>query len=263
MYWYYVFPDSNAAILLFWSILVGIATTNSCVFAAAFFTKRHASSIVVCLVFFALAVTAAIKIDMQIDDAGVLGCSLFFPAMNYIFSLSRMSRFALALTPVDIATRWSPQQSVSFGEYYHLHIYLFWIGLIFQIFLYPALAIVTERLVHGISFKGRSMSTSHDAESPFVAVQTSQLKKVYRPSFFWRYFCCEGRSKDVTAVDGVDLVAQKNQILCLLGVNGSGKTTTLDLIGGTQSSTAGEVKIHAATTKLGMYYRCNPLPSSS
>ena len=37
----------------------------------------------------------------------------------------------------------------------------------------------------------------------------------------------------VRAVDNVDLTAMRGQIVVMLGANGSGKTTTLDMLAGT------------------------------
>ncbi len=198
-----------------------------------------------------LAIVAAIEIDKRITDTGVLVFSLLFPAMNFIFALSRMAWFALGGSRIDMTATTGLPQPEYMEETYHTAVYLFWVFLVIQIFVYPLLAILVERVIHGISFKGRTLSENPAAEDAWVAVRTSQLRKVYRPSIWRKIFCCAGKSKNVTAVDGLDLVAQKNQILCLLGVNGSGKTKTLDLIGGTQTSTAGEVVINAPSTKLG------------
>ncbi len=251
VYWHYVFPESNAAILLLWSVLAGVAMTNASVFAAAFFTNRYASSVLACTVFLVLAIVAAVQINQFVGDTTVLVCSLLFPSMNFMFGLCRMSRFAIGLSPIDLAAKTSPGQTAAFSETYYIAVWVFWVFLAVQIIAYPLLAVLAERAIHGISFRRRTLAESGASEDPWVAVRTTQLRKVYRPSIWRAMFCCAGSSKNVKAVDGLDLVAHKNQILCLLGVNGSGKTTTLDLIAGTQASSGGDVVINAPSTKLG------------
>src|SRR3954451_25338949 len=51
------------------------------------------------------------------------------------------------------------------------------------------------------------------------------------------------RYGDLTAVDGVSLAAEAEQVLALLGPNGAGKTTTVETIEGYRSPTAGTVRV--------------------
>lgn len=48
------------------------------------------------------------------------------------------------------------------------------------------------------------------------------------------------RYKDVTAVDGLDLCVRQGELFALLGVNGAGKSTTVRLLCGLTSPTAGD-----------------------
>jgi ABC-type multidrug transport system ATPase subunit len=85
-----------------------------------------------------------------------------------------------------------------------------------------------------------------------VAIETSGLTKIYRPKFYRRWFT-SGKSADVVAIRDLDLVARKGQVLCLLGANGSGKTTTLDMIGGLQKLTSGSIRINVAPSHIGKH----------
>ena len=236
-------------------------------FAAAFFNRRVVSSIVVCVVFIALGGVAAQQINQEVRSGAVAAMSLIFPAMNYVFALGRMIRFPMGGVPIDMNTGSSPKNLFERLGYtyfirqetFPLPVYVFWLFLVVQIVVYPILAVFVERALHGISFKGRTMTADQGLSASSVAVETTGLCKVYPPSIWRRIFCCAGKSKAVTAVDGLGLVAQRNQILCLLGVNGSGKTTTLDLIAGLQRSTAGQVRIAATSTQLGICPQRNVL----
>ncbi|KAM7205792.1 putative ABC transporter [Naviculisporaceae sp. PSN 640] len=261
LYWALLLRESNAAIPIFWQIFTGLAMLTASIFAASFFSRRHISSIFTCIAFTCLAGGAAILINRKVGTGTVIALSLFFPSMNYIFSLSHMAVFALGLLPVDMGTSAveyviKPEENpFLYLQTYFVPVRTFWILLIVQIIVYPLLAILVERHYHGISFKSRQLSpTTADISTP--AVQTMGLGKVYYPSWYKRLF---GKREGFTALDGVDLVAEKNQILCLLGVNGAGKSTTLDLLSGFRSPTSGEILINAGHSQLGICPQKNVL----
>jgi ABC-2 type transport system ATP-binding protein len=67
-----------------------------------------------------------------------------------------------------------------------------------------------------------------------VAVETSKLTKHFRD--FW------GRKK-VTAVDNLDLQIERGSLFGLLGPNGSGKTTTLNMLTGLLHPSMGHIRV--------------------
>ncbi|KAK3328837.1 hypothetical protein B0H66DRAFT_2680 [Apodospora peruviana] len=257
LYWYLLFPESNAAILIFWQIFNGLAILNASIFAAAFFTKRRISSIFTVVCFVALGGGAAILINREVKTGTVITLSLLFPAMNYIFTVSFMAIFALGLSPINMNQSEIPfaMQLETYEQKYFVAVWTFWVLLIVQIFAYPALAILAERLIHGLNFRNRTMTPTG---TNTFAIKTTGLSKVYEPSWFQRIFCF-GKKKGFQALDDLGLVAQKNQILCLLGVNGAGKSTTLDLLSGFQAPTAGEMFIDAGHSQLGICPQKNVL----
>src|SRR5262249_58609261 len=63
----------------------------------------------------------------------------------------------------------------------------------------------------------------------------------------------------VVAVDGVSLTVAPGEFLTLLGPSGSGKTTTLMMIAGFESATAGEIMLDRQPLTRVPPYRRNPV----
>ncbi|KAK4175457.1 putative ABC transporter [Triangularia setosa] len=263
LYWNLLFPESNAAIPIFWQLFNGVAFLNAAVFGASFFRRRIISSIFVMICFCCLAGGAAIMLNRVAETPQVLPLSLLFPQMNYIFSLSHMAKYAytaqaldMTQTVLSIPREWEGNRNIPGGNY-QIALWTFWVFLVIQIIVYPILAVITERTMHGTNFKSRTLSET--ADDPGVAVRATGLTKIYSGSWVKKLFTCGRRGKSFKALDGVDLIAQKNQILCLLGVNGAGKSTTLDLLSGAQAPTAGAITINARHPRLGVCPQKNVL----
>lgn len=257
----FVFPNVSAAILIFWHVFIEISIIHASVFAAAFFQGPRISGVIVAGCFFCIVLGALIEASSRTaSDATNLGISFALPSANYVYSIGLMGFRGSVDQGVDLGkTYWDlwreenlPVHGVAMWQYFLFSI--------LQILFYPLLAVLAERLIHGISFAQREFHDDDAAKAASISIQTSGLRKVYPTSIWKRIFCCgRRRGSAVTALDGIDLVAQKRQIMCLLGVNGSGKTTTLELIGGMQKSTGGGVQINSNYTKLGVCPQKNTL----
>jgi ABC-type glutathione transport system ATPase component len=166
-----------------------------------------------------------------------------------------MVRFAFAVWPVDMTTTYIPVLAEGRvpEQSYFVAVWTFWVFLAIQIIAYPLLAILAERLLHGVNSKGRILSETTGDEAN-VAFRVSGLTKVYKASWLRKIFLCGKGRKNLKALDGLDMVAYKNQILCLLGANGAGKSTTLELLAGAHTPTAGTMAINARAAKIGTYY---------
>lgn len=227
--------------------------------AAAFFKGNRVSGICVAIGFTAPAAGAAVLLNRHVQTSEVLGYSFVFPTMNFIFSLSTMARHQIAGKAIDLSPSVPPKQTIDpyfLDQTYHVSLGTLFGFLALQIVFYPLLAVLFEKLLHGINLKRRTLSSTHEAQSSSLALEVSNVRKTYRPPW---YKAVLFSGKKVLALDGLSIAAQKNQILCLLGVNGSGKTTTLDLISGFQAPTAGEIKINASSTSLGICPQKNVL----
>jgi ATP-binding cassette subfamily A (ABC1) protein 3 len=248
VYWNLLFPTSSAAVSLFWYILNGWALTSASVFAAAFFSKSQLSGIYVVVGFLVVALGAMIMDAQNSPGSGVVAAlSLLFPSMNFIFTLGYYCRFEMQGLPVNLVE--APPSGPPIPIASSIPAVVPWVFLVIQIFAYPVLAIAVELIYHGISFSHRESDTGPAATDSSVALETSGLGKTYAVPWYKRWF--GDRSSAIVALEELDLLSQKRQILCLLGANGSGKTTTLDLIAGKQSLTHGSVRINSEWSQLG------------
>jgi ATP-binding cassette, subfamily A (ABC1), member 3 len=251
------------AIPIFWQIFAGWATTHSAIFATAFFRNSSAAVTIIFVIAFLLAVIANFVVQMigvhppAVPEIAIL--SLLFPSMNYVFFLDFLVRFEAAELPTTMG---SPLPGELLADMYgsfeserwvwHTGPYLLWILSIIQILVFPVLAGFVEHWMHGNNRRRRDFNRHPDAGGSHVAIEAAGLEKYYGPSIWRKIFCCGGGKPIVKAVDGLNLTSQKHQILCLLGPNGSGKTTTLDMIAGFQRPTGGSVNINALPSQIGV-----------
>ncbi|KAH8900634.1 P-loop containing nucleoside triphosphate hydrolase protein [Thozetella sp. PMI_491] len=256
---YLLVPKTSLAIMIFWQIFTGWATTSSAVFATAWFKKSAAATTLVTGIALALAAVAAVVDNITKPTAAgvgeIAGLSAIFPSMNYVFFFGFVVRSELEGQPTYM-TLPIPMDDVTYAPerarwVYHSGPYFLWIILIVQIIVFPLLAGVVESQCHGNNRRRRTFNTTPEAEKSHLAIETTGLEMHYRPSIWQTIFCC-ARKPTVKAVDGLSLTSQKRQILCLLGPNGSGKTTTLDMIAGFQKPTGGSININAQASQLGV-----------
>jgi len=180
--------------------------------------------------------------------ATVAAMSLLFPSMNYMFMTGYMCRYEEQALPTNLLR--AANSTLDEASTSRVPGIILWVFMIIQIVVYPLLAVYAEKLVHGSKSKDRTMGVSTDGEDSSIAIITSGLTKIYPPTFRQKWLAWT-KSKDVIAVEDLDLVARQGQILCLLGANGSGKTTTLDMIGGLQKLTRGSINVVAGPSQTG------------
>jgi ATP-binding cassette subfamily A (ABC1) protein 3 len=250
VYWGELFTTSSVAVSLFWQIFTGMAVTSASVFAAMFFTRAQVSGVFVVLGFLLLGLGAQILDTQNVSSAAVGVLSFLFPSMNFQFVLGYICRYEAQSLATDLlrappSTRSEPSTSRVPGI-------ALWIFLIVQVFAYPLLALYTERWIHGTKYKSRSINPSSDVESSLFGVQAIGLTKIYLPTFRQKWFTL-GKKKEIVAVQDLNFQVRKGQLLCLLGANGSGKTTTLDMIGGLQKPTSGSIRVDTEYGHVGRF----------
>ncbi|KAH6997790.1 hypothetical protein BKA56DRAFT_536741 [Ilyonectria sp. MPI-CAGE-AT-0026] len=229
------------------------------VFAAAFFTKSRVSAIYVMGMFLLLSVAGQLysfQLHPLPQRVGALLLSLFFPSSNHVFFTQQMCLWELNDTRPDL-NKIPPADFGINSESYNVTQATMLGFLAVQIIVYPIGAMIVEHLMHGIEFRKRTFGKSA-AAAPGVVAATFDLKKRFVPNFLERMLCC-GKRRSVTAVDGVSIEGHRGQILCLVGPNGSGKTTTLHMISGFITPTEGSVRLDALPSQIGICPQRNTL----
>lgn len=230
-------------------------------FGAAFFKRSAFASLWVSLIPWLLAICSAFS-ENPASSAPlrkVAALSFFFPSVNYIYFFNFIAKAEIAgirlnmQQPIpDSSLDMGPVTGQGHGVNWVSLVgpYFLWIILVVQIIGYALLAVLVETFLHGNNRRRRTFHDTPEAVNSHVSIETIDLEKQYRPSWFKKLFCC-ARTPKTKAVDGLNLVSQKRQILCLLGPNGSGKTSTLDMLAGFQVPTGGQVNINASPSQLG------------
>lgn len=116
---------------------------------------------------------------------------------------------------------------------------------IIQIVAFPILGASVENFLYGTRSKGRHLLKGNETTQDQDAVRLEAFTKRYSPSWWARNVSTRfGKRKEtVVAVNNLDLVIPKGQIMVLLGSNGSGKSTTLDAIAGLNTVTSGDITV--------------------
>ena len=252
LYWRILFRTSSIGSLIGWQILQGLAVNSSTVFAAAFFTKSRVSAVYVIGAFLLVSVGAQVYSFQLVPtlplSQGVYPLTILFASSNFVYFLQQMSLWEVAGQAAQFSVLPEPADGLNSISYGITQSYML-IFLAINIVVYPILAIVVERLMHGIDFRHRSFRSTK--ENTTTVAETSDLMKRFTPGFLRKVFCCS-RRKSVMAVDGVSLEGHRGQILCLVGPNGSGKTTTLHMMAGFISPTGGSVRLAASPSQIGI-----------
>lgn len=230
-----VFASSNVAIILIYFILCGLSLTSLSILGAAFFKKSQLSGVSSTIVYCVLGILAQSLTSP--NNATVAILSLLFAPCNFVYFLTFVARFEKHSYPTDLVQS-GPESP------WTLPGIVLWVFLIIQIFAYPLIGAFLERKFHGSTTKGRTIVRHSENGAPQAAVRLEGFTKIYKPSALRRMFSFISRPREpVVAVDSLTLEAGRGQILALLGANGSGKSTTLDSIGGISEPTSGNITI--------------------
>lgn len=118
--------------------------------------------------------------------------------------------------------------------------------ILIQVVVFPILGALVENWLHGTGSQGRKITVNNDSSQP--AVKITGFTKRYVPTWWARNISRRfGKIKEtVIAVNNLDLRIPQGNLVCILGSNGSGKSTTLDSIAGLNAITEGSIEINSA-----------------
>ena len=219
-----MFEQTPASTIVPFHLLTGLSLTGYSIFMASLFHKAQLSGTATLLLALILAIISQFIPRTEITQ-GVLGC--LFPPATYTF-------FQIEISYLERSLRPYPLQNPDLWEA-RLDGYYYFIFLAVQIVLYPLLAFLIQWSMY---------STPVRCRKPLVATDNSALRivhftKVFQPNLWGRIF---GQSKPFKAVDDLNLSLSRGHVVALLGANGSGKSTTLAAIAGTQSTSQGHIE---------------------
>ncbi|KAI9889210.1 MAG: hypothetical protein M1814_005726 [Vezdaea aestivalis] len=227
-----VFAKTNVALLLFYHILTGFSLSSFSIFGAAFFKRAQLSGISLTIISLLLAIVAQIVGKSSTAAVAILG--LLFPPMNYVFFIIYVARWERQNIGTDLSKA-APENP------WHVPGALFWVYSIIHVVAFPIIGALIEQSLYGTASAGRELLRERDGTS--IPVELTNFTKTWNPSWIYGRLPFLRSKAPVTAVRDLTLKALKGQIFCLLGANGSGKSTTLDAICGLSKVTAGTITV--------------------
>ncbi|KAF4826172.1 ATP-binding cassette sub-family A member 3 [Colletotrichum tropicale] len=231
-----VFARTSVATVLVYHVLNGIAMASLSILASSFFKKAQISGIAAVLIIIILGILAQSISYPSTATVGIL--SFLFTPCNYVYFITYMARYESGDAPTNLT-------QVPPGSPWQLTGIVLWVFLVIQIFGYPLLGAVIESRLHGTTTQCRNVvfGSANDPATE-AAVRIEGFSKIYKPSALRRMFSFISRPREpIVAVNNLTLNIRRGQILALLGANGSGKSTTLDSIAGTNKLTSGAITI--------------------
>lgn len=227
-----LFNSANFGTLFAIQILGGLSLLSWALLFGSFFTKSQWSGIIAVIMALLWGVLAQMfpkQSTVQVTAFAVLfSPSCYVTFIRILATIEMMDPYPNLHNNIAMPGYWSITPVILFAFF------------AIQIVGYAGLAFVFERFLHGTESATRKVISGVEAERDLgeCAVRLEGFSKIYRPLLPFL-----GKSKTVVAVDKLDFTAPRGQIVALLGANGSGKSTTLDSIGGLRKLTSGSITI--------------------
>ncbi|CDW98767.1 hypothetical protein, partial [Sporisorium scitamineum] len=235
-----LWTTSNKALCIFAHVLPGLALASWSLFVATFFARANVSSILTTALAILMAIVALIT--KHIGEGGGVVIGLLFPSASFVYEFIAISAYeheGLAANVTALHNGINKGPSI-LGQI---------IVQIVAIFLFPALTILLERKLFFAEpffqwlLRRRSSSSSSSIDGAHYSEKANSVNGVTPALKITNLVKRYGKKQGSTAVDGLDLEVPRGSITCLLGSNGSGKSTTIGIVGGTIRKTSGEVYI--------------------
>ncbi|KAL8658095.1 MAG: hypothetical protein Q9226_001273 [Calogaya cf. arnoldii] len=227
-----IFTHTDTGIVVLFHILTGFALTGYSVFMASFFRKAQLSGTTTLLLALVLAILAQFM-PWNSSACGLL--SGLFPPFAYTSFMIQLARWEVQLRGMNLNAN-LPYSSSGFPGY------LYFVFIAIHIVLYPILAAVVQWVLYGTSIRAHGKL---GLNSEHLGLRILNVSKSFH-SLSWRSVL-RPRSTVIKAVDNLSLSLAHGHIVALLGANGSGKSTTLANIAGTQNPGQGRIERDRST----------------
>ncbi|KAK4505071.1 hypothetical protein PRZ48_003034 [Zasmidium cellare] len=229
------YPTSSIGIPIGYFILSGLALSSWSIAFAALFRKAQLSGITVTMTAVILAII--IQVIPPPSTGGAIIASLLMPSMNFTLYIIYNAYWERDNLAADL-------RYAAPGAPWRVPGYVLFLFCAIQFLVYPFIGALAERMLYGTASKSRELRYSESEEPETLKI--TGLTKHYPPGWFVRNVMARFSKKPlnvVRAVDSIDLSVLKGQIMVLLGANGSGKSTTLDMLAGLQKPTSGRIEM--------------------
>ena len=231
------YPLSSLGVVVGYFIMHGLALASWSIGFASLFKKAQLSGITVVMTSIILAII--VQVVPPTTTAATTVLSLLFPPMNFVLFIIYMAYWQQQNQAADLSK--GPPTAP-----WHTAGYLFFVFCAIQIVVYPIIGALIERALYGTASKARKLRYS-EGEVP-ETVKITKLSKHYPPNWFESKIASrftKTPKEPVYAVNEINVSVLRGQIMVLLGANGSGKSTTLDMLAGLQVPTSGEIEMDA------------------
>ncbi|KAF2396588.1 ABC transporter [Trichodelitschia bisporula] len=232
-----LFKKTSAGIVLIGFILTGAALVSFSLLHAAFYRRAQLSGIISVLITLILGIVAQIT-SKWMSSGAIAVLSVLFTPMTFVNFMIGISRSEYKQVPASLV---KPIVTNPWG----LPLIVLWVAFIIQIIVYPILAAIVERTLHGTAGTRPGRNTIYTESSLAHPVRVDHFTKTYYPNWFARYILplFGQKSETVHAVKDLSLAAGHGQVMVLIGANGCGKSTTLNAIAGLSNITGGSIAI--------------------
>lgn len=232
------YSQTNPGVVIGYFILAGLALSSWSLAFASLFRKAQLSGITVTIVSIILAII--IQVIPPVGTGAAVVLSLLFPPMNFTLFIIYMAYWQKQYLPADLS-------SAAPGAPWRVAGWVFFLFCGIQIVAYPMVGAFIERSLYGTASRARKLRYTDEASKETVRI--TGLSKIYPPNWWGRKIkprYSKNAPQEVRAVDNIDVSVLQGQIMILLGANGSGKSTTLDMLAGLQKPTSGTIEMNAS-----------------
>lgn len=231
-----LFTATNGGMVIMFHIIFGFALVSWCMFISVFFQRAQLSGIGSTILAVVLAILAMVGKE-AFGNVGTVVLSIIFPPMAFVFGYIIFCNFERYGLGVDMLSNYNQTNSTMLAIF---------ICLIVDIILFAALALITEHWVYGTGrFFQKSFVGDVNEKSKF-SLELQGLTKIFK-TFSLK------KKAPFYAVRDLSLQIKRGEIFCLLGANGSGKSTTLGMIAGSVGISHGDVLLNGLSRRSHRY----------